>query len=154
MLARAGLQGMISADKVADLKVKQLEMVQAIIARLANYGATLKNYCLTLVTAVCGFAITLQRPAVAILSLLPIIIFSVLDTQFLRVERRFRALFDVIRQQDWEVLPNFEISLRAAPVVRYLPVLFSWSILIFYLPLLCAVLAGIILARYIHGTFF
>jgi hypothetical protein len=78
------------------LQVKQLEMVQAIIARLGNYGATLKNYCITLTMAVCGFAITLQRPVVAVLALLPIIIFALLDAQFLRTERRFRGLFDVL----------------------------------------------------------
>jgi hypothetical protein len=37
----------ISADKIVDLRVKELEILQAVIARLTNYGATLKNYCTT-----------------------------------------------------------------------------------------------------------
>jgi histidine triad (HIT) family protein len=142
---------MISADKAAELQVKQLEMVQAIVTRLANYGATLKNYCITLVTAVCGFAITLQRPAVALLSLLPILIFALLDAQFLRVERRFRGLFDRVRQQEWGTLPTFDLSNKSAPHVGYLPALRSWSILLFYVPLLVAVVVGVLIARPIYG---
>ncbi len=77
----------VSPDKRAELWVKHLEMIQGIVTRIAGYGASLKNYCLTLTTAVCGFAITLQRPLVAALALLPLVIFAVLDAQYLRVER-------------------------------------------------------------------
>ena len=77
----------VSPDKRAELWVKHLEMIQGIVTRIAGYGASLKNYCLTLTTAVCGFAITLQRPLVAALSLLPLVIFAVLDAQFLIVTR-------------------------------------------------------------------
>ena len=77
----------VSPDKRAELWVKHLEMIQGIMTRIAGYGASLKNYCLTLTTAVCGFAITLQRPLVAALALLPLVIFAVLDAQYLRVER-------------------------------------------------------------------
>jgi hypothetical protein len=141
----------ISADKTAELRVKQLEMVQAIVARLGNYGATLKNYCITLTTAVCGFAITLHRPVVALLALLPIVIFALLDAQFLRIERRFRGLFDRLRQEEWEVLPTFSIQLSSAPAVRYWAVICSWSILIFYLPLAVAVAAVVLMSEYIYG---
>jgi len=141
----------ISTDKIAELQVKQLEMVQAIITRLANYGATLKNYCITLTTAVCGFAITLQRPVVALLALLPIIIFAALDAQFLRIERRFRGLFDSLRQEEWGRLPTFAISLRSAPAVRYWSVLGSWSIFIFYVPLAIAVTMVVLISEHIYG---
>jgi hypothetical protein len=79
----------LSTDKIADLHVKHLELIQAIVTRCANYSATLKNYCITLATALAGFAITLHRPLVTLLSLLPIILFGLLDAQYLRIERRF-----------------------------------------------------------------
>ncbi len=143
----------ISADKAAELQVKQLEMIQAIIARLSNYGSTLKNYCLTLITAVCGFAITLHRPMVALLALLPIAIFALLDAQFLRVERRFRGLFDVLRQEEWGVPPKFAINLEAAPTVSYWRIFSSWSVLIYYLPLALAVAAIVLISEHINGNF-
>jgi hypothetical protein len=143
----------ISADKTAELQVKQLEMVQAIIARVGNYGATLKNYCITLTTAVCGFAITLHRPVVALLSLLPIIIFALLDAQFLRVERRFRGLFNGLRQEEWGILPKFSIDLTSAPPVSYWSAISSWSILIFYMPLALAVTGVVLISEHAHGLF-
>jgi hypothetical protein len=142
----------ISTDKTAELQVKQLEMVQAIIARLGNYGATLKNYCITLTMAVCGFAITLQRPVVAVLALLPIIIFALLDAQFLRTERRFRGLFDVLRNEEWGVVPKFSINLKSAPAVSYWTVICSWSIFIFYVPLALAVSVVVLISEHFYGS--
>jgi hypothetical protein len=141
----------ISTDKAAELQVKHLEMIQAIIARVATYGATLKNFCITLITAVCGFAIALHRPIVALLALLPIIIFALLDAQFLRVERRFCGLFDTLAQEKWGVSPKFTINLGAAPAVSYWPVLVSWSILIYYVPLALAVTAVVLISEHIDG---
>ena len=61
----------LDPGKIAELRVKHLEMVQGVVARLAGQGATIKNYCITVTTAVCGFAISLQRPFVALLALFP-----------------------------------------------------------------------------------
>lgn len=141
----------ISKDKIAELQFKRLEMVQAIISRLANNGATLKNYCITLTTAICGFTVTLQRPLVAFLALLPIVVFALLDAQFLRVERRFRALFDQFTEEEWGTLPQFAIDLRFAPRIGYCSVLCSWSILVFYVPLGLAVMVVGFVAGHFHG---
>ena len=55
---------------------------------------------------------------------------AILDAQYLRVERRFRGLFDQIRGKDWTKLPTFEIGLKTAPQSSYWNALGSWSILI------------------------
>jgi hypothetical protein len=141
----------LEAGKAADLRVKHLEMLQTVISRVAGQGATLKNYCLTLTTALCGAGITLQRPGVALLSLLPITIFALLDAQYLRLERRFRGLFDTVRTADWGISPTFEISSASAPSSSYWAALFSWSIAVFYVPLAVAVLIVVLIARQIDG---
>src|SRR3569833_1199471 len=97
----------ISADKLVDGRIKHLEMLQAIIARMAGQGASLKNYCITLVTAICGLALSLKTPTLALLSFLPILVLWLLDAQYLRLERRFRALFDQVRTESWETEPTF-----------------------------------------------
>lgn len=144
----------VSPDKIADLQVKQLEIVQGIISRLANYGATLKNYCITLVTAVSGASITLQRPGIALLALLPLVVFLLLDAQFLRIERRYRELFNILRQEEWGTPPKFEIGLRSTPAVSYWSAFFSWSIAAFYLPLAVAVVTAVFVTRHMHGRLF
>lgn len=141
VLAIKGLEMSVTPDKLADMRLKHLEMVQSIIARIANYGATLKNYSLTLTTAICGFSITLQRPSVAILALLPVVLFATLDVQYLRTERRFRALFDKIRLEDWSTQTDARVDIKDIPGEHYCKLFFSWSIVYFYLPLAICIIA-------------
>lgn len=135
-------------EKLADLRIKHLEMVQTIISRMASYGSSFKGYCITVVTAVCGFALTMHRPAVIMLAFLPLIAFAIADTQYLRTERRFRLLYDNIRADDWKTMPTFAVSLKTAPKSSFWSAAFSWSILSFYTPLGIGVVIAIIGARW------
>ena len=103
-------------EKLADMRVKHLEMLQTVVSRMSGYGASFKSYCVTVTTAVIGFALTLHRPSVVTLALLPIIFFALADAQYLRVERRLRGRFDLVRKQDWSASPSFEIDLEKAKV--------------------------------------
>ena len=143
----------ISPEKLSDMRIKHLEMVQSVVARIAGQGATLKNYCITLTTAICGFAISLQKPFVGLLALLPITMFWLLDTQYLRIERRLRRLFDEVRSKDWGAVPTFEIALRTAPEVAFAAVLWSWSIVSFYIPLAIGVVMVVFIAGCVYGRF-
>lgn len=141
----------ISVEKIADLRLKQLELIQAIITRLSNQGATLKNYCITVATAVCGFAVTLRCPSVALLALLPITTFALLDANYLSTERRFRKVYDRIRAEDWETMPSFEFDHLNVAESSYWATLRSWSIIGFYLPLFVAVAAVIAILGVFYG---
>jgi hypothetical protein len=123
----------LDSAKIADLRVKHLEMLQAVISRIAGQGATLKNYCITL------------------LALFPVTIFALLDAQYLRMERRFRVLFDRVRLENWGTVPSFEISSKSAPNVSYWDALRSWSIFIFYAPLALAVVIVVLNSRCAYG---
>src|ERR1700732_2748823 len=117
----------MSPEKIAELRVKHLEMLQSLITRMAGYGASFKSYCITVTTAVIGFAFTLHRPAVAGLALLPFIAFGVADAQYLRVERRFREVFNLVRKESWDTMPSFEINLKGAQGQSFLSAATSWS---------------------------
>ena len=134
----------ISAEKVAELRIKHLEMLQALITRMAGYGAAFKSYCITVTTAVIGFAFTLHRPAVAALALLPVVAFGVADAQYLRVERRFRDVFNLVRKEGWDAMPSFDIDLRSAHAQSFLAAVTSWSIIWFYMPLAIGVLLAVL----------
>jgi ATP adenylyltransferase len=99
--------------------LKQLEFLQAIIARLAGYGATLKNYCLTIVTATVGLTISFKRPEILLVALLPIVGFALLDIEYLRTERRFRELFNVLRQETARNAPTFDMDPKQVPEVEW-----------------------------------
>jgi hypothetical protein len=131
-------------EKLADLRVKHIEMLQTVISRMSSYGASFKSYCITVATAVIGFSFTLHRPGVAALALLPIMFSALADAQYLRVERRFRGAFDLVKKQDWGVMPTFEITLEHAPAESYIRSATSWSIVSFYAPLAVADLIAVL----------
>jgi hypothetical protein len=135
---------MISPEKIAELRVKNLEMLQTLISRMAGYGASFKSYCITVTTGVIGFGLTLRSPAVAGLALLPVVAFAVADAQYLRVERRFRTLFGVVRGESWDEMPSFDISLETVPYPSFLSAFTSWSIVWFYAPLAIVVLLAVL----------
>jgi hypothetical protein len=137
-------------EKIAELRVKHLEMVQGLITRMAGYGASFKSYCITVTTAIIGFGFTLHRPTVAALALLPVIAFGAADAQYLRVERRFRALFNLVRSESWDAMPSFDINLHSAPKQSFLSALTSWSIGWFYAPLAVVVLL-LVLGAWAYG---
>lgn len=148
--ASKGWGGDVSPEKIAELRVKHLEMIQALVTRMASYGASFKNYCITVVTAVIGLGFTLHRPSFAALALLPLIGFAIADAQYLRVERQFRELFDAIRREEWSTMPSFEINLKNASAASYWRAATSWSILGFYGPLAVGTLLLVLLARLTH----
>lgn len=141
----------MSEEKVVDLRVKHLEMLQSVVARMSNQSATLKNYCITITVAVTGFAISLQRPLVAVLSLLPILIFALLDAQYLRLERRIRSQFDQLRSGPWDAMPSFDVGGSAVSPSSYWKALSSWSITSFYGPLAILTVLVVTIARHIYG---
>jgi hypothetical protein len=141
----------VPPEKIAELRVKHLEMLQTLITRMASYGASFKNYCITVVTAVIGLGFTLHRPIFSALALLPLLAFALADAQYLRVERRFRGLFDAVRREDWSTMPSFEIDLKNAPDSSYGKAVGSWSIAGFYAPLAIGVMILVLLARLAHG---
>jgi hypothetical protein len=125
----------LGPEKIADLRLSYLEMLQAAISRMASNSATLKNYCVTLVAATCGLAITIEAPAVILLGWLPVLVFAYLDSKYLQLERCFRSLYDGARQEDWTSMPSFNLDLSHVQPVSLRRVLRSWSISHFYLPL-------------------
>jgi hypothetical protein len=122
-------------SKFSDLRVKHLDMLQAVIGRMSNHSATLKNYCITLTTAVCGIAVTWKQPRAALIALFAVTIFALLDAQYLRLERRFRDEFENVRKQDWGTRPDFAINGKGPFWWPYLCALINWSIVLFYVPL-------------------
>ncbi len=72
---------------------KYLEMIQAVIARLASNSFVLKGWSVTLVSGLLGFAGQQREPRFALLALLPAVTFWMLDAYYLAQERQQRQLF-------------------------------------------------------------
>jgi len=80
-----------------DKQIKHLEMIQAVVARLAGNSFLIKGWALTLTGAFLGFAVNKSSSGLAAAALIPIVFFWGLDTYYLRAERLFRALHERVR---------------------------------------------------------
>jgi hypothetical protein len=77
-----------------DYLIKQSEMLQAIIARMASNSLAVKQLGFTTWTALVGFGFTNKTPSLFVLALISLISMGFLDMYYLLLERRFRTSFN------------------------------------------------------------
>ena len=86
-------------------RIKHLEMIQAVIARLANEAALIRGWALTVSAAFFGFAAKPLSWRVAAVGLLPVVAFWGLNAYYLREERKYRELFNRVRKGELDTDP-------------------------------------------------
>lgn len=72
---------------------RHLEMIQAVIARMASNSFALKGWSVAAATALLAFAAGTRHAWVAGVALLPVLAFWALDGYYLALEQRFRRLY-------------------------------------------------------------
>ncbi|NEP61887.1 MAG: hypothetical protein F6K31_33885 [Symploca sp. SIO2G7] len=122
-------------------KLAHLDMIQAIVSRLANNSFLLKGWSISLISAFLAFAASGETPALVFAACFPAIIFWVLDAYFLHQERLFRKLYDHVRVIRPE---EIDFSMNILPVLDQVPswsrVSFSKTLVIFHGMILASVL--------------
>jgi hypothetical protein len=128
-----------------DKQLKHLEMIQAVISRMALNSFFIKGWSVTLVSALMALAVNNVNTWIFVLVLLPVILFWVLDAFFLHQERLFRALYDDIRDKtETEIDFSMDTNRFRSQVASWLVVGFSKTLLIFHGMLLTVVILAII----------
>jgi hypothetical protein len=145
-------QGATNNDTFPDARIKHLEFIQSVISRLATNSFLAKGWALTVAGAFDGFAVNHLNPWIALVGLMPVIVFWLLDTYFLRVERLFRCLYEDARKPDTSVeLFSMDYApYRDAKRVPRRKVVFSQTLMLFYGVLLVVGLA-IFAASIVHN---
>ena len=82
----------------AETKIAHLQMIQAVITRMAGNSFMVKGWTVTLVTALFALAAVDTNGFFVYVAYLPAVMFWALDAYFLRQERLFRKLYDHVRQ--------------------------------------------------------
>lgn len=88
-------------------RIKHLEMIQAVIARLGNDGFIVKGWAVTVAAAFYGFALTGSEWRLCLASVFVSLAFWAIDTYFLRAERLFRELYGQVRKKEEGLGPFF-----------------------------------------------
>lgn len=124
-------------DFTAD-RIKHLELIQAVVSRLAGDSASMKRYCIVVVAAGAAVYKTFNDTNIIVAVALLVIVFWSLDARYLSTERWYRFLYDEVRKEGSETIPDFRLTISKD--IRATGGLWSamvrWSTLTLYLPLL------------------
>ena len=117
-----------------------LGILQGVIQRMAANSGSGKAYCVTLVSAILVIVADKGRPQYALIALIPIILFSLLDTYYLGQEKAFRARYkDFVLKYHGNRLA-IEDMYEIAPLGKFRKHLgaafWSFSVIPFYVTLL------------------
>lgn len=85
---------MNSLDADAASVQSHLSMLQGIIGRLAGNSASCKTWCVTLVSGIVVVVADKGRPELLLTAYVPVLLFFVLDSYYLALERWFRAAYE------------------------------------------------------------
>ncbi len=71
-----------------------LSHLQGAINRMAANSASSKTWCITLISAVVVFASDKEKPDAVWMATIPLLLFFILDSYYLGLERKFRTLYN------------------------------------------------------------
>ena len=91
-------------------KIKHLEMIENLIERMAKNCFQLKAWTMALVALIGGLAAKDSERKFIIIAFIPIIVFWLLDTYYLRIERQYRMLYKTITAKYYDKI-DFSMEL-------------------------------------------
>lgn len=121
------------------MKHEHLEMIQNVINRMGNNSFLLKGWAVLVIVAIFTFTGESNNDIRCILfTNIPLIVFWGLDSYYLQLERKYRKLYDDIRQQknektNFNMNPNnIKISISTSKEVSFMNCFLSATEILFY----------------------
>lgn len=130
-----------------DAKLKHLEFIQAVIARMSTNSFLFKGWAITIAAGISAFAAVDTRAGLIIIALVSTIMFWGLDGYYLWLERCFVKMHNAVAAK-----PSSEIDFAMSPdkqkaLSRWLRTCIHFHLLLFYGSILIMDVAGIVLIR-------
>jgi len=98
-------------------KIKHLEMIEAVIERMAKNCFQLKGWAMTLVAAISALSSQGSDKKFIILAFVPILGFWTLDSFYLQQERKYKLLYkNIAAKKDENIDFNMDTSLAEGTV--------------------------------------
>ena len=133
-----------------DGKKEYLQMLQEPICRMSTISAIFKGFSATIVSGISALSYSTTNVWILGLSFLPVLAFAILDVYYLKLERKFRFLFDQVRTGKRDI--DFSIQLTNDPLeiinakARTWDCIKSPSIYLFY-PLMLIILLVVFILK-------
>lgn len=90
------------------VRLKHLDYIQSIVARMSQSSTQTKSWLLPVVTATFGYALAQQSVTVALLGIAAVLLFGYMDASYLRQERAYRRLYNSVVAGD--SIPEFSLD--------------------------------------------
>lgn len=113
-----------------------INILQGLIQRMAENSRSSKTWCITLTSATLILVVRLEKPDYTLLALIPTILFLLLDTYYLALERSFRSSLNLfVRKLHNNELSSYDLYMldpTGFNMRRFVASLTSFSIWFFY----------------------
>ena len=115
-------------------RLKHLEMIQAVISRMAGNSFLIKGWSVTLMAAILALAVKDKVYPMIWVAFVPCVMFWLLDGFFLRQERLFRQLWNARRVEPQDGPTDFDMNTSAfeGQVASWLGIMFSKTLRMFH----------------------
>lgn len=134
-----------------DGKKEYLQMIQEPICRMSTVSAIFKGFAATIVSGISLISYSKINIWILGLSFLPVLVFAVMDIYYLGLERKFRFLFEQVRNDKHAI--DFSMKLTDDPLEIISAKASVWecikspSIYLFY-PVLLLILIIVLILKY------
>lgn len=120
-------------------RIKHLEMLQAVITRMAQNCFQLKGWGVVVVAGLLALGGKEMERTMIYVAYVPVFFFALLDAAYLTYEQNFRTLYDLVRDGDQRVKP-FALRLPDGVTRSHMfNALASWSVWGFWVPIAVAI---------------
>ena len=124
--------------------IKHLEFIQGGINRFASNSFQMKGWMLTIVSALLGFYANSNNTRFALVAVVPVVIFWILDSYYLQLERQFRGIYNDVTglSKDAKPVRPFEMPIQNYTEGKYSfwDVFFSKWMMLLYFPVILLLL--------------
>lgn len=131
--------------------IAHLNMLQAVITRLAGDSARCKTWCVAIVSALFGLAGATKSARIAAIAIIPILVFAFVDAAYLANEKAYRDLYNAIaakiRGGAYQLADFGDLS-APGDTQHYVSALKSWSVWPVYVGLFVLYLI-VVLSRWV-----
>lgn len=118
-----------------EVKIRNLEMIQTIVSRMANNSFLLKGWSITIISGIFSLSYDKINFTIYLLIYFSIILFWSLDSYYLQLERRYRILYKNCLKGE---VTEFDLHIPSPSIedkTTYIQVFLSKTEIVFYLSL-------------------
>ena len=126
-------------------KIEYLQMSQEPISRMSTVSAIIKGFAATIVAGISTLTYCEINSTILALSFLPVLLFALLDIYYLKLEKKYRFLYNKVRTDEHPVDFSMELTKdNKSAESRIVDCIKSPSIWLFY-----PAMIGILIAVYV-----